>query len=1695
MSGSTFQVYKPLHPPTGVEHAVSAHFTTASRWNVCLARTSLLEVFDVREGAGGQQVLDLVASFPLFGNIETMHVVRLGGLDALLLSFREAKLSLVAFDPAEHRLRTLFMYDFEPGSPGGGAKAKAGICDQLNGLADVQLVRVDPDSHCAVMTLCDTHLAVLPFKQGATAVSRAADAAAAAARADSVNNVAAHPPFVLALADIGIEGFVKDMAFLGGFFEPTLLVLHELERTCSGRLSRRANTCAVTAISFALSRQTHTRIWWQAGLPADCAVLRAVPAALGGAVVLSTNALLYVNKASRCVLALNDYARATVDVHRLGSLQPQNVGNSGKDSGAEPITLDAARCAFLADDRLLISARTGHLFLATLLCKGGGGGHQVSSLALSRLGSSVLCTCICAMPELQLFLLGSRLADSQLIAYEARDMAPPPTPKRELAEGGAEGLAALFRAIDKNGDGMVTRIELLLALRKDRGLADRLALPQHVRQEGSTRAMFERVFAEIDADGSETVTLAEFTAYFEREGVTDGAEGGTDGSEGGTAARPAKRSKVAAPASSEDDDLYGDDDASASAPAAAAASPAGAAAATANDEDDDDLYGDDAVTAVGGTGAGAAGRSGSALGARAAGRAWVPTFHESPYTLRPCYSLYNIGPIGDVAIGESAAADEDDEEEEEGGGGATAPDPDAPRRLELVTCSGSGKNSSLAVIRRGLRYELTVEVELPDLEVADSHVRAKGMWAVRSGGEHGGEHAFLILSGKTMSPAAAAAADSASSSAREKEGARGETTRVLYTREGLVEVADEYEEHGFFTAGPTLVAGNLGGAARNLIVQVFPDGARVLDGPTAVQEIPRVADLDVGGMAVSDDVRILAACIDDPFVLLRLSDGTLRLLEVEESVDVVASVPDMPRAGGAVVAACLFRDTSHFLAELLVARDPAKSAAAAPPMPNAGGSVWGSGAATAIALDDDDDLYADDQGSAAAAIPTEPAPKEEEAATADAPIRTFCSVCRESGTFEIYTVPDFVKVFSAPRLPAGPTVLQSTLRQAGGGIGGGDGGAGEDADASNEGVLPDVSEMAMHRVGPTGSALCRCVLAVCCDSGDMYVYQLCHADASLGILPFFSREQTGVVTHHRQSKVAAAAAAVASGHRRHFRYPRLTCFDNVAARSGMLYCGSQQPVWLLCDGGRLQTSPMGLGFDGHRVLKDGKPPVVCFTPLNSEALCEDGFAYFHQSGMMRICKQPGAGSKSANSLGGGPLVVTKSKIGCTTRNILYIGRVGTGGVREALEVPTYAVVVSVPATAPGKAEFVPVEEGGMQDPNVVFDSRPQLLSPDEEFTPELPYEHHEIRLVQSGGWETCFTFPLGEQEEVLTMKLVMLRDAPPRQSGSSGGGGMRGGRYPQQNQRQQYGQRQGQQYNQRQGQQQWGGAAGGGGSGGGGGGGVQKPYLVVGTGTLSFDGEDAQGRGRLLLFALDFGQYTEAGGGVTMKKPKLRLVHEQPTKSHVSCAAQLLDFVVVSEGRQLFVYEWVPLPGGGAGDLRACGFYDMTFYPVSLSVVKHFLLVGDVYKSVQLLRWRADQKNLVLVARDDNDLPVYASEFVADEKTLAFLVADEFKNTFVFGYAPQDSKSENGKKLLCCADFHLGAHVTQMVRQRSIVVEPLDGNPKREHSYVTVLGTLDGGLGMLLPVDEKVFRRLFLLQQIMLNALEHNAGLNPMAFR
>jgi len=57
----------------------------------------------------------------------------------------------------------------------------------------------------------------------------------------------------------------------------------------------------------------------------------------------------------------------------------------------------------------------------------------------------------------------------------------------------------------------------------------------------------------------------------------------------------------------------------------------------------------------------------------------------------------------------------------------------------------------------------------------------------------------------------------------------------------------------------------------------------------------------------------------------------------------------------------------------------------------------------------------------------------------------------------------------------------------------------------------------------------------------------------------------------------------------------------------------------------------------------------------------------------------------------------------------------------------------------------------------------------------------------------------------------------------------------------------------------------------------------------------------------------------------------------------------------------------------------------------------------------------------------------------------------------------------------------------------LDKNTSKKSTLV--IGTVDGSLGLLVAVEEKTYRRLALLQQIMSTSIKTSFGLNPREFR
>ncbi|KAF4031401.1 CPSF A subunit region [Phytophthora infestans] len=167
----------------------------------------------------------------------------------------------------------------------------------------------------------------------------------------------------------------------------------------------------------------------------------------------------------------------------------------------------------------------------------------------------------------------------------------------------------------------------------------------------------------------------------------------------------------------------------------------------------------------------------------------------------------------------------------------------------------------------------------------------------------------------------------------------------------------------------------------------------------------------------------------------------------------------------------------------------------------------------------------------------------------------------------------------------------------------------------------------------------------------------------------------------------------------------------------------------------------------------------------------------------------------------------------------------------------------------------------------------------------------------------------------------------------------------------------------------------------------KRPYLVVGT-----------------------GWYVNEEGGATSGEAAQAAtgIHQGAQTGAISMVSQLGPYVLAAVGSKLIVYEFK------SEQLIGCAFYDAQMYIVTLSVVKDFVMYGDVYKSVHFLRWRGRCRGeLVLLAKDYEPLAVSATEFSVFEKKLALLAVDMDENLHVMQFARRISSLAVAS--VCCA--------------------------------------------------------------------------------
>ncbi|KAH7107502.1 CPSF A subunit region-domain-containing protein [Auriculariales sp. MPI-PUGE-AT-0066] len=399
-------VHNEVLPPSGVEHAVSLKLTSAARTgqsalsHLVVARQNFLRVFEVRVEAAplptqaqllasdhartrrgmeavegevemdvggegfvnvapvkstGSQVrhvrtvtrLYLLCQHHLYGTVTGLARVRTtasidDGLDRLIVSCKDAKLALLEWSEQTCNLNTVSIHTYE----------RAPQMMVYEPSRAIHQLRVDPSSRCAALTLPQDAIAVLPFNESQADLDVDMDTVGIS------REVPYAPSFVLSFPEIdqNIRNII-DFIFLPGLNNPTIAVLFQTQQTWTSRLEEFKDTVSLRLITLDLVTRSYPVITSVDGLPYDSLMLLACPAAVGGVVVISSNAIFHIEQGGKTVgVAVNGWARRVSDFPLPAPTRDD--------------ALEGSHCVFISDRTIMVVLRDGTIMPVELIADG-----------------------------------------------------------------------------------------------------------------------------------------------------------------------------------------------------------------------------------------------------------------------------------------------------------------------------------------------------------------------------------------------------------------------------------------------------------------------------------------------------------------------------------------------------------------------------------------------------------------------------------------------------------------------------------------------------------------------------------------------------------------------------------------------------------------------------------------------------------------------------------------------------------------------------------------------------------------------------------------------------------------------------------------------------------------------------------------------------------------------------------------------------------------------------------------------------------------------------------------------------------------------------------------------------------------------------------------------------------------------------
>lgn len=229
-------------------------------------------------------------------------------------------------------------------------------------------------------------------------------------------------------------------------------------------------------------------------------------------------------------------------------------------------------------------------------------------------------------------------------------------------------------------------------------------------------------------------------------------------------------------------------------------------------------------------------------------------------------------------------------------------------------------------------------------------------------------------------------------------------------------------------------------------------------------------------------------------------------------------------------------------------------------------------------------------------------------------------------------------------------------------------------------------------------------------------------------------------------------------------------------------------------------------------------------------------------------------------------------------------------------------------------------------------------------------------------------------------------------------------------------------------------------------------YFVVGTAHV-VNGETEPSRGRLLVFEI-----------VTNRR--VHLIAEKEVKGGVFSLAQVCGRLVAGVGSKVSIYN---LMGGkenlsnftGQPELLHECTHSNQITSLFLKTKGDSILVGDVVRSMTLLRYKPHERALQEIARDPNSSYLRGVEILdgASSEDI-FVGADLSGNLHCHRQQSDAVTDEQRSQLEACGEFHLGDYLN-VLRRGSLVGQPIDADAPQAAAAATSKGPAEATISIL----------------------------------